>query len=538
MEQEDRQAQVADLFSCIDKLLKGMQLYEGHGPLVDRLMGEVMTRLGAVLQIGALTVRVTPVGLIHDSRPLSEDGKPPRYLFRMFCDGVRELTFLPGLEEDELRSLIDVMRADPRHTDDDLVTLLWRQELKKVRYYAVDTLGVDADEDSEVALSEKETGRIVDAEDGQEMVMSSSDMRVLRTGDQLGWARDCRAPQAAVGKMAAAAERIRSAFTSPRDYLRFVAVAVRLSPGAESPLVLGCLDALIASGDLDGLIELLSAIDQLARQGEQAGALRDAAIHESRILRLVPLYSLHHQALDPVLRRLAEGERREALVTLLKALDGGEAQQTLLTTLGEEGVDMTAFYLRHLESERAEDVVEAIAALGKIGTPRAVKAISEALGNHLTAVRRSALEAMLGRYDPGARVALGRVLKDPNRDNRLLALQILEQSEDRRLGGALLSALQDSNFTNKDEAEQTAFFKALAAFQDARTLRYLGGVLQQKNLTRSRMVTDQQLLAIQAIGAMSVPEAREILERASASWYLSANIKQAAQAVLSRMPRS
>ena len=38
MEQEDRQAQVADLFSCIDKLLKGMQLYEGHGPLVDRLM--------------------------------------------------------------------------------------------------------------------------------------------------------------------------------------------------------------------------------------------------------------------------------------------------------------------------------------------------------------------------------------------------------------------------------------------------------------------------------------------------------------------
>ena len=37
MEREDRQGQVVDMFNSVDKLLKVMQLYEGHGPLVDQL---------------------------------------------------------------------------------------------------------------------------------------------------------------------------------------------------------------------------------------------------------------------------------------------------------------------------------------------------------------------------------------------------------------------------------------------------------------------------------------------------------------------
>ena len=214
---KDRFGRVVEVFSSMDKLLKGMVLYEGKGSLVERLTIEVMNRITQVLEEEALTVKVTPVGLLYNKKPLSEDGKPPRYLFRMFCDGVRELTFLPGLEKDELRRLVDVMASDPRSTDDDLVTLLWRQELKKVRYYAVDTLGMEADEESDVALSEEETGRLTSTDQGEELVLSSSDMRVLRSGDQLSWAKVCQAPSVATCKMEAAAARIRSSFTSPRD---------------------------------------------------------------------------------------------------------------------------------------------------------------------------------------------------------------------------------------------------------------------------------------------------------------------------------
>lgn len=67
--------------------------------------------------------------------------------FLLYRDGIRELHFLPGLGEDELRAFLTAIRQrDAVNTlEDDLVTLLWEKELPHLEVLAVDNFlnGID-----------------------------------------------------------------------------------------------------------------------------------------------------------------------------------------------------------------------------------------------------------------------------------------------------------------------------------------------------------------------------------------------------------
>ena len=105
-----RHDQLARCVATLDKVVRGMRLYEGKGALIERLMTDLEVQLNSLLEGGEITTRVTPIGLVYGTKPLAASGeKTPRYLFRLFCDGVRELTFLPGVELTELVELVDIL---------------------------------------------------------------------------------------------------------------------------------------------------------------------------------------------------------------------------------------------------------------------------------------------------------------------------------------------------------------------------------------------------------------------------------------------
>ena len=74
----------------------------------------------------------------------------------------------------------------------------------------------------------------------------------------------------------------------------------------------------------------------------------------------------------------------------------------------------------------------------------------------------AALEAMGGRYHESARIGLGRALRDPDKQNRLLALAILGASGDSRMAWSLVAAVEGAAFGNLDEDEQEAVYRAIA----------------------------------------------------------------------------
>ena len=109
-EEEDLLQRVGCMFGSLDKLIRGMKLYEGKGPLVERLLKDTMKKSEMVLTDKDITTKITPVGAMFLNQPLSDSASPPKYLFKLYCDGVRELSFRPGVNEEELLKLANVLR--------------------------------------------------------------------------------------------------------------------------------------------------------------------------------------------------------------------------------------------------------------------------------------------------------------------------------------------------------------------------------------------------------------------------------------------
>jgi len=537
-----RHDQLSRCFATLDKVVRGMRLYEGKGPLVERLMGDLELQLQTVLKGGEVTVRVTPIGLVYGTQPLAAVGeKTPRYLFRLFCDGVRELTFLPGVELAELVDLVVVLNTETLEDDEDLVTLLWKREMRHIQYFAADTLDMTTqiDADGELSLAyEASASRLRQGSGltgGQEVHLSADDLRVLRQDERLTWVKDSTAPTRATGNLAEAATRIKQAFISPKDYPRFLEVALRHSgDSAEaSPMVLSMIDAQLRHGVLDTVAPVLEAIITAAEGGSApALALQTAMCIPERMAQLAPIYARNIERLSPTVRALAKADN-QAIVTLLDHLESQEAKAALQEVLNEAAVDLTPFYEGTLRSDNEQEVVNSIQALARISTPQALKAVVQTLGHTLSTVRHAALEALQGKYDPESRVAIGRALKDPSDENRMLAIQLLASSGDTRVAWLLLSAIQEPSFLQKSTAEQEALFSALASFKDSRTLDFFKGVLLAGGLVKKQALVDRQIQAARALAQIDTADATNALQECRGKWGMAKPVKAEIDRLLS-----
>ena len=105
--QQEQINNLSAFFGSLDKLVRGFQLYEGKGALVERLLQDTFSKATKALD-DVITVKVTPVGPMLYGEALLGEGQTPKYLFRLFCDGVRELTFHPGITLEELDGFVDM----------------------------------------------------------------------------------------------------------------------------------------------------------------------------------------------------------------------------------------------------------------------------------------------------------------------------------------------------------------------------------------------------------------------------------------------
>ena len=134
--------------------------------LVERLLADLMKRAEKMLQRKDSTVKITPIGPIFMDKPIFEDGKTSKYIFQMYRDGVRELTFQQGLDIDDMREFATVCNADIGTIDDDIVTLMWGN-FTNIQYYAVDSLGEQETVESDLLEQNDEELLFLEGEQSQ-----------------------------------------------------------------------------------------------------------------------------------------------------------------------------------------------------------------------------------------------------------------------------------------------------------------------------------------------------------------------------------
>jgi HEAT repeat protein len=525
-------------FGALDKAIRGSRLYQGEGEVVRRMMTSMIDRGKALVMNGEVTVALRSMGLTFEGEPVTEVGTRIPYLFQLYCDGVREITLSPGLDAEQLEKLVDVLKTEQsKLEEEDLVTLLWRQDLENFRYYAVDSLGAGGESD-DAGLTGKSRAQLDrNAQGGVELAMTSGDLRNLRTEDLMEWVREASCSSQPVDDEVRIAEYVRSRYTPQRDHARFLDVAVHAASkgkrGSSATMAVGVYDAALAAVDGDGVIAMLTWVaDRLEREEPSIVSLRRALLDPARLARLGPVYVSRIDEMSPVLQRLV-GVARESMVGLLTSMPPGSGEGGLQKMLGEAGVDLTDYYLTHLSDPKEEVILNAITALGNIGSPEAMRAVAQALASTLTKVRTAALAALHGKYDASYRVALGRVLRDPDKDNRVTALEILAGSDDRRNCWPILSIAQGAGFDRLAEDEQEAVYRALGAFKDNRNLEHFEKVLGNKSLVRNKAALGRQRMAVDAIVATGTPEAKALVEKYLGKWSVPSETKQALKSALS-----
>ncbi|MCP4868758.1 MAG: HEAT repeat domain-containing protein [Proteobacteria bacterium] len=135
---------VAQLLFNLAKTARSFGFYDRENQAIKMFLEELEKGFEEILtEHGVIRLLVGADRFVYDSQEVYHDGDRENGMpFRLYRDGVRALVFKPGLTQDELEELLDILakRASTGRNaeEEDLVTLLWKKSFEHVTYSAVE----------------------------------------------------------------------------------------------------------------------------------------------------------------------------------------------------------------------------------------------------------------------------------------------------------------------------------------------------------------------------------------------------------------
>jgi HEAT repeat protein len=543
---------VEELLRVLGKGQRALQMYLPNNPVYQRTLQQVTDTF---VPIWALTSRL--VLDIQEEQITWEDAPVLRQATRaeglawqLYKDGLRRLTFLPGVEAEEIIRFLRVVnraRMLPTDATDDLLTLLWEQEFVLISYAFVEALG-----------------------DGIDFIQDSSarELRSPGSGGAGGAMVDARSEVAGGRSAPEGSEDGRGGGHGTVDLDEFDATPYFLDE-AEIRLIRSELDEEyhrdIRGAAIDALLDILESQRDLAIRREVIALLEEILPAQlavggfravARILRELRLISARAPGLDEELHRavLSFEERLstpEILEQLFRVLTDHAARSTdedvgevlrelkpaalpvVLSHLGrvidsgarrvlETSVDAIARNqpetLAALIRSGPDDVLVPAIALGaRLRLAQLVPVIVEHLGSGDELVRLAAVRALGELGTPTAIAALEGALNDPGRAIRQAVLaSLLARGGSGGLQQRLETMLFDGPDLGWERSERRAIFEAYGTIAGPAGIARLKELLEPRGVFRRRVSADVRASALLALARVHNPEAREVVERFTA----------------------
>jgi hypothetical protein len=142
---------------ALARAARSLVLYDERNAAVRQFLNDYRDRMRAALAHGAMRVEVQPFDLVVDGEVAYHDKDRERSLaFRLFRDGVRRFAVEPGVPEEELLSLLEILAvrcAGVRQQEEDLATVLQKISFTAVTFGVVEGF-TPAEESPEPELDE------------------------------------------------------------------------------------------------------------------------------------------------------------------------------------------------------------------------------------------------------------------------------------------------------------------------------------------------------------------------------------------------
>ena len=527
---------VEDLLQIFVKALRAHQLYLPNNPVYQKAIENLRAAFAPVwaetreLNLDVYEAELRWAGQVVYNQPSRNES----IAWIFFKDGVRSVSLLPGVEEEEIVGLLDVLRRArtlQAEDSDDMLTLLWEKDFQLIRYRFQDLV----------------------TDSGGPDLPSQAEVEPVKPGAR--WVRGAmeeEAPPAAHAGIVRADEFDTTLYFLDEKEVGFLKAEVEREYSQD--LRLNVLSMVIDMLELQVYptvrAELVSIIESFLPYLLGAGDFSSVAfiLRECKVVleRARELLPEHRKALEDLPARLSQ---EETLSQLLQSLDEAHAHpqpEDLAELFGEfrgEALPTLFAWLPRLTNARVRDVLEvavrslatahvnrvveaiggqdpvmvgeAIALTGKLKLQQAVPALVSTLAHAERGVRQAAVQALSEIGSPGALQGLERALEDPEREVRLTTVRILAQRRHRGALSRITLLVQGKSVRDADLTEKMAFFEAYGAMVGEQGVEVLGGMLNSGGFLKKKEDPETRACAAMALGRIGSANAIAALNRAA-----------------------
>jgi hypothetical protein len=535
--------QAKDLANYFIKTIKSFRLYPGDNPTLVGMKEQLFKRFQSHLErYSSFLLEIREYEFCCQGKRIYEDQELKGSLpFLFYKDGLRELCFMEGVEEWEVRGLIDIIiqRDNINEFEDDLVTLIWEKDFIHIGHTAVDQfleetpvlIPETAEQFRGAVRSEPMPASARGDFEGEtggggidfDLGISGKSMRAGNAGKTAGVYQLTAEELDALHKEVEGVLRPDFIFEVVDVLFEILTLEKDPEPYPDVIRVLRkILDALLDIGEFEkgkNLIERLYALgsEQSLEEGqirvieEFAASLGDpqhmnqigAILEKGTDLRLeeVSTYLL-----------LLRPNAIPGLIKILGDLTNSKGRRMLCDVISEVGKDRTDLIVPQLDDPRWYLIRNLVYILGKIGQETSMPHLHKVYGHGEPRVRREVVQAVALIGGARAMGLLTKALKDSDLRIRSMAAINLARVAKKAALPALLEVIQGKDFPKRESAEVKAFFDAVGSIKANDALRPLQQILEQKGWFGGRVKDEVRVGAACGIALIGTPEAKEVLK--------------------------
>lgn len=552
---------VKSLLKLLDKAAKSARTYGAENPVAKRFFDQfhedLTKHLDTYTRLPFLVQRSELYFKDHVVYQPDREATGESIAFKMYADGIRELTFCEGLSREDLSFFLDALWGHPGTADstdiddDDIVTRLWARDLTTITVVTAEELvrssshGLEALQPHVAGLMDATVSCLRDILD-RERARKAADATPAKGG--------ASSPSEGSSGSAGASEGSKRLQPSVVGYevsqqeLDVLAAEIKEECARDSTLyVIDMLTAILASEKSALLLTKLfdvwgGVVESLIRHGQwtvletvlamlqdteavrpdlssdhkhQVAALLNALGRPEQIKLIEHYLNKTSQPRTEGLLTLLLSMKKEivpALCSLLANLESSAHQSVVVEALATVAKGNADPVVRGLSDKRPAYVRQLLILIGKWNDPRLADPVEKALRHPDAQVRKDALRLLGHLRSSGNGTKFVALLSDPDETVRLIAMKLLSGGQYTAPFSCWSPFITAEGFQDRSPSEKRAIFQAMRHTAGDEAVPFWQNLLVEWSWTNRKKREELAVMAADTLGKLASPAAIAALD--------------------------
>ena len=512
-------ASAKDIIEGILTAKKQARMYPANNPVHLNASAAIFEKFNRFFELhSSISFKVTMTALLYKNEHVYDKTvKENNLAFFLFKDGVREISFLKGIEQSELKEFINILNIDfetDAH-DDDIVTILWDRDFKNIKYVVDQNFLDDREVSCENIISDEKVRSAY--QDSLKNKVGKPVMQIEITESDSRYLSDeiKKQNKPKLGKtitilfeslyQTADPVNVDEIISILKDMLNY---CIQKSDFRSASSIMKTIESSIEDeiygGEvLRGLQTVYDEINSLSFVERMEKPLESASdVNREDFLAFTGymdegsiIFFIH------LLRKLQTIKSRHLVIDML-------------VILGHHNIKAIA---KGLGDNRWYVVRNVALILGQIADPDAVRYLTRTLSHSDYRVRKEAVIA-LGRMRSSRTIQhLGNALNDDYKSVRIATVRALGNVKTEDAKKLIFATLSGKGFSAKEFSEKKEFYKVIAGWQDREVREFLVKTLNKKTVIKRIENDENRACAAYALGIINDKDSIKPLKKASRS---------------------